>query len=245
MSESAFLAFARRAERVVFVVLVIAFLMAPLAVGQQYYVGRYDAFGGYTFINAPYINLNENGFHTQVGLRLTNWLSGGFDYSVAKGSNVLLPNMLVSSVQQQLGGQLAQLAAAGLLPSGYRMELPVDTKTQSFTMGPQLAYRHFSAVTFFVRPNLGALQVTSTPRPADAIQTAVVKQLAPTGKKTDWTYYWGFGGGIEYNVTQHVALRFQADLVHNYMFNDLLPGTNVVRFSVGPGFQWGRNVVKR
>jgi len=220
-------------------------LLTSYAFGQQDYVGRWDAYGGYMYLNSPYINLGENGFHFQAGMRLTNWLSSGFDYSVGTGNNVLTPNMLIPSLQTTIGGELRQLAAAGLLPSGYQLNLPVSTKTQSFTVGPQIAYRHFSKVTFFIRPNLGTLQVVATPHPGDPIATGVVAQLAPSGKKTDWTYYWGVGGGMEFNVNRHFALRVQADVVHDYMFNDLLPGTNAIRFPIGPGFQWGRNVVKR
>src|ERR1700722_7218514 len=62
--------------------------------GQENYVGRWDAYGGYTYISQPNINLGENGFNLQTGVRLTTWLTGGFDYSVATGQNTLLEGML-------------------------------------------------------------------------------------------------------------------------------------------------------
>ncbi|MGD0299579.1 MAG: hypothetical protein ABSE86_20940, partial [Bryobacteraceae bacterium] len=60
----------------------------------------------------------------------------------------------------------------------------------------------------------------------------------------DWTYYFGFGGGFEVNIARHFAIRVQADFVHDNMMSDLLPGHNEVRFSIGPGLQWGRNMVE-
>ena len=235
----------RRLTRIVCIAIGLStLLLASQAFGQQTYVGRWDLFGGYMSLNQPYLNLSENGFHLQAGMRLTTWLSGGFDYSVGAGNTVLTPDMLRGALQRQLGGALSQMTQAGLIPPGYKLAVPTDTFTQSFTIGPQLAYRHFQAVTFFVRPNVGALQAVATTHPRDPIATGLIRQLAPTGKKEDWSYYYGFGGGFEFNVTKHFALRVQADLVHNYMFNDLVHSTNVVRFSIGPGFQWGRNMVE-
>jgi opacity protein-like surface antigen len=91
----------------------------------------------------------------------------------------------------------------------------------------------------------GIKQIVATPRPSDLIAKGVVAQLAPAGKKTDWTYFYGFGGGMEFNVTDHFALRFQADFAHDQMFNDLLKPGNTIRFSVGPAVQWGKNVAGR
>jgi hypothetical protein len=234
-----------KSMRAIIIIIALSILMLTLpAYGQQSYVGRYDVYGGFMYLHTPAINLGEPGFHLQGGVRLTSWVSGGFDYTVGTGNTSLTSNMLVPSLQQRLGAQLGQMAAAGLIPAGYRLSVPTGTRTQSFTMGPQFSYRHFSAVTIFVRPDLGAMQVIATPHPADPIATGIISQLTPSGKKTDWTYYYGFGGGFEVNVAKHFAIRVQADFVHDNMMNDLLPGHNSVRFSIGPGFQWGRNMVE-
>lgn len=234
-----------RGVRLTGLVLILCLLVSPYAFGQQSYVGRWDAYGGFTNVLVPSINLAEPGFNAQVGYRAAYWLTLGFDYSVATGRNVLDPGMLVPSLASQLGHQLGGLQAAGIVPAGYNLAVPVDIRTQTFQVGPDIPIRHFQSVTFFVRPNLGALQGVATPRPADAISTAVVSQLTPSGKKTDWTYFYGFGGGFEINATHHFALRFQADFAHEQMFNDILKAGNVVRFSCGPAFQWGKNVAGR
>ena len=222
--------------------LVASLFLAPYALGQQSYVGRWDAYGGFMHLMQPSINLAEPGFNLQVGIRLTNWVTGGFDYTVGTGHNILEPGMLIPSLQKQLSMQLSELAAMGLVPPGYKLTVPVDARTQSFQIGPDFPFRHFRVVTFFVRPNLGALQVVGIPRPVDPITKLVVGQLTPAGKKTDWTYFYGFGGGLEFNVSKHFALRFQADFAHDHFFNDLLKDGNTIRFSMGPAFQWGKNM---
>ncbi len=90
-----------------------ALLLAQPARAQQTYIGRYDIFGGYTYLDSPHIKLGENGFHFQTGMRARSWLTLGFDYSVSKGSTSITPGLLTTALQQQLGAQLAQLAAAG------------------------------------------------------------------------------------------------------------------------------------
>ncbi len=226
-------------------VLILSLLPTSVAVGQQSYVGRWDLYGGFTRIMQPSIDLAEPGFNLQAGVRAKTWLTLGFDYSVGTGRNLLDSGMLIPSLQNQLSTQLGQLTALGIIPANYKLAVPVNTRTQSFQIGPDFPIRHFESVTFFVRPNLGALQIVATPRPGDPISTAVVNQLAPAGKKTDWTYFYGFGGGFEYNVTHHFALRFQADFAHDQLFSDLLREGNTIRFSVGPAFQWGTNVAGR
>jgi hypothetical protein len=225
--------------------LAVLFAFSSLAFAQQSYVGRFDGYVGYMYLDSPKINLGEHGFHIQTGMRMRTWYSIGFDYSRGTGKTSLTADLLPTALQQTLGAQLAQLAALGRLPAGYVLTVPLDSTTQTFTMGPQLAYRHFSWVTLFIRPALGAIREMAIPKPADPIATAIVAQLAPSGKKTDWTGFYGAGGGFDFNVSKTFSLRVQADFVYDHLFNDLLrEGRRTVRFSIGPGFQFGRNMVK-
>jgi hypothetical protein len=230
--------------RAILIVISLILLLSLPVYGQQTYVGRYDVYGGFMNLTTPLLNLNEQGFNLQTGVRLTSWLSGGFDYTIGNGSTSLVPNMLIPSLQQSLGAQLGQMATAGLIPAGYRLSVPTNTRTENFAVGPQISYRHFSAVTLFIRPDLGALHVVATPHPDDPIAAGIIAALAPSGKKTDWTYYYGFGGGLEVNFARHFSIRMQADFVRDNMMSDLIPAHNEVRFSIGPGLQWGRNVVE-
>jgi hypothetical protein len=222
----------------------IALLLAASPVAaQQTYVSQFDLFTGYAFLDSPHINLFENGFQAQFGYRPKPWYSLGFDYSHSTGDLVLTPNLLPTALQQQLSGELGQMIAAHLIPASYALAVSTHSTTQTFAVGPQLAYRHFSHLTLFARPSLGAIHEVAVPHPADAVATAVAAQLAPAGKKTDWTGFYGFGGGFDILFSKHVGLRTQADLVYDHLFNDLLAdGRWTVRFSIGPCFNFGRNI---
>lgn len=235
-------------KRVLLIALMFVFLLALPAFGQQTYVTRYDFFSGYSFLNSPKVNLFENGYSSQVGFRPKTWLSFGFDYSISGGDLKITPDLLTTNLQQQLGGQLHALAVAGKLPPGYTLTVPAHSKTQTFAVGPQLAYRHFKTVTIFVRPVFaGLIHETATPQPAagDPIAAGIVAQLAPSGKKTNTTPFFGFGGGFDINFGHHFAWRTQADLVYDHLFDDLLKdGRFTTRFAVGPAFNFGKNIAK-
>ena len=228
------------------IIIVLAMILLTIpAFGQQTYVTRYDIFTGYTYLNSPKISLPEHGFHLQAGFRPKTWYSIGFDFSTATGDLHLTPDLLPTAMQQSLGAQLGQLAALGRLPAGYKLAVPAASSTKTFTVGPQLAYRHWKPVTLFLRPSIGAIHEVATPQPADPIATLIVKQLAPAGKKQDWTVFYGFGGGADFLFSKHLGLRVQADLVRDHLFNDILrESRGTVRFSVGPCFNFGRNIVE-
>ena len=221
-------------------------LCLDAAFGQQTEVSRYDAYVGYAFLNSPHIGLFENGVALQVGYRPKTWYSVGFDYSVSAGDLSLTPNLLPTALQQQLGAQLAQLVAAGVIPPSYNLVVPAHSFTQTFAVGPQLAYRRMTRATLFLRPVFaGAIHESATPHPADPIAVTVANELAPSGKKTDTAPFLGFGGGFDIIVTKMFSLRTQADVVYDHLFNDLLrDGRFTVRFSIGPAFNFGRNISK-
>jgi hypothetical protein len=234
-------------RRAIVIVLGILFLLALPLSGQQSYVSRYDLYTGYAFLNSPKIGLFENGFHTQFGVRLKKWITIGADYSVTAGDLTLTPNLLPNALQLQLGTQLQQLMTAGAIPSTYALSVGAHSVTHSIAVGPQFAYRHFSRVTLFIRPSLGAIRegATPTPTPQDPVATGIVKELAPTGHKTDWQGFYGIGGGVDVLISKHLAFRTQADYVYDHLFNDLLQdGRWTTRFSVGPCFNFGRNIVE-
>jgi len=213
-------------------------LSSSSAVGQQTYVSRYDAYVGYAFLDSPHVSLFENGVHSQFGVRPKTWYSLGFDYSLSAGDLTLTPNLLTTSLQDQL---------RQVLPPGYILSVPAHSRTQTFAGGPQFSYRHYSKVTLFVRPSFGAIHERATPHPnpSDPIAVAIVKELAPSGYKTDWTAFYGFGGGADLLFSKHLAVRVQADLVYDHLFSDLLKdGRLTTRFSIGPCFNFGKNIVK-
>ena len=236
-----------RSLRTFFVLAASLLLPATLAFGQQTYVGRFDLYGGYAYLNSPKISLAENGFQFQAGVRVVSWLTMGFDYSRTTGSTTITPSMLTTTLQQQLGGELQQLIQEGVIPATYTLAIPITSVTETFAGGPQFSYHGWSHGTFFVRPAVGDIHEAATPHPnpADPIATMIVEQLVPTGVKTDDVIFYGFGGGMDLNMTKHVALRIQADFVHDHLFSDLLRySRNTVRIGIGPAFQFGGNVLK-
>jgi hypothetical protein len=228
-----------------FVLPIALLLVAPSAFSQQSYVTRYDLYAGYAYLNSPHISLSENGFQLQAGFRPRTWVSLGFDYSYSRGNLTVTPDLLPAALQQTLAQQLAFLASIGRLPAGYTLAVPASSTTQSFAAGPQFAYRHFKKVTLFVRPSFGAIREVATPNPnpADPIAVAVVSQLSPTGRKTDWQGFYGVGYGFDVLLSKHLAIRTQGDLVYDHLFNDILKdGRWTSRFSIGPCLNFGRNI---
>lgn len=224
----------------------LSLLLVLPSQAQQTDVQRYDVYAGFAGFETPYLNLAQRGFHLQAGDNLRSWLAVGFDYSEAGGNNSLTPKVLKSSLQQQLGGELALLVQEGVIPANYQLVVPLHAFSETFALGPQLQYRHFKLVTLFVRPSLGAIRQRVTPHPVDPIQTAVVAQLVPSGTKLDWQGFYGFGGGLEWNATRHFGIRTQADFVYWRLFNDLLArGTWTTRYAGGLTYRFGGNILAK
>src|ERR1700690_728031 len=228
---------ARRIPRIAGGFLVALILASPVF-GQQDYVGRVDAFAGFTYLNSPHVSLAEKGFHLQTGVRVLRWLSLGFDYSRSTGDLTLTPNLLVDSLANQINTTIANYKAAGYLPASYALVVPSGSTTQTFAGGPQVSFHHFKPVTIFVRPSVGFIHEVAVPRPGDPFATGVVQTLAPSGQKIDTVLFYGFGGGVDINFTHHIAIRAQGDFVHDHLFKDTLKDSrNTVRVSIGPAFQ--------
>jgi len=224
--------------------LAVLVLFPALALAQQTDIPRYDVYAGFAGFETPWLNLAQRGFHMQVGENMRRWLSVGFDYSEASGHNDLSPTVLKPSLQQELGAEIEQLILAGEIPPTYQLVVPMDAFSETFAMGPQLAYRHWKPVTLFVRPSLGAIRQRVTPHPTDPVATAIVAQLVPAGTKLDWQGFYGFGGGLEWNATRHFGIRAQTDVVYWDLFNDLLAhGSWTTRYAFGLAYHFGRNIV--
>jgi len=225
--------------------LLTAVLLIPAsqAIAQQDYVGRYDLYAGFTYLDSPHINLQERGVQAQAGVRMRRWLTLGFDFSNSTGNTDITPNLLPDPLLLQLSKQLTELVGLGVIPPTYSLVVPIHSETQTYAAGPQVSYHGLKYATLFLRPSIGAIHETATPHPTDPVAAGVVQQLAPSGKKKDWTGFYGFGGGVDVNVTKHIAIRMQADFVYDHLFSDLLKdGRYTTRLSVGPAIQFGRNV---
>ncbi|HET9100769.1 MAG TPA: hypothetical protein VFN62_10285 [Acidobacteriaceae bacterium] len=224
---------------------IAAFLLATIAHAQQTQLKRYDVYVGFADLNSPALGLNQTGLHTQFGVNVRRWYAMGFDYSVSSGSTVLKPDLLPITLQEQLAPIIVAYIEAGVIPPTYQLALPADITTQSFAAGPQFAYRHFSRVTLFVRPSVGAFRLAATAHPADPVTTTISHALVPSGHKVDWTDFYGLGGGDEILLTPHFGVRSQMDVVYNHPFNDILAnGFWTMRYSVGLNIHAGKDIFK-
>jgi hypothetical protein len=213
---------------------------------EQPYVGRFLVYTGFMFLDSPKISLFEPGIHVQAGMRWSRHISLGFDYSRGTGDTRIGLSQATTALQNRFGPLVTELIAQGLLPANYVAALPFSSVTQTFTAGPEFPYRRFKRFTPYIRPSCGIINEVATAHPADHLTQLVVNAVAPSGMEEEWTAFYGVGGGVAINVTKHFSLVVQADLVHDHLFPDLLKdGRNTVRFSIGPGFQFGSDVKKK
>jgi hypothetical protein len=237
-------------QRASFLTLRLILLLSLPLCGQQTNVPRYDIYGGYGFLDSPAVSLFEHGFATQFGFRPKTWMSFGVDYTFAAGDLKIRTDQLLPSLQSQLQAGIAAGIKAGVLPANYpygSMQVSAHSKTHTIAVGPQLAYRHFSKATLFLRPvYAGIMHESATPQPQDAVIKAIVNNLITTPTKTDNVLFVGFGGGFDILIGNHFAWRTQSDLVYDHLFTDLMKdGRLTVRFSCGPAYNFGPNIVKK
>ncbi len=225
----------------VLAVIFFGLLLTTTLSGQsdQQYVGRYDAFGGFSYFATPNLNLYQRGFNGEFGVNVRRWVALGGDFSVVTGTSSLVPKEL----NQATLAKLAPLQP--LLPPGYNLYVPFDSTTYTYSAGPQINIRKWKPVMFFVRPALGAMHQVVKAKPVDPIQQAIVSGLVPGGKKTDTVVFYGFGWGWDIRFSDRFAMRFGFDYVHTNLMDGLLKeGQNTIRMSVGPTVRWGKNVEK-
>jgi hypothetical protein len=245
--------------------LFLAALLLSLSVcafAQQDYVGRFDVFTGFSYLDSPKLDLEQHGFNTQIGYNARRWLALGLDYSIQFGHASLVPSDLKPQYATPLkglvlegeGGAFSAPPPSGIgetLPAGYQLWAPFNATTQTFTAGPQLNYRHFKKVTLFVHPSIGAMHENISLKSHDLFTEGIVlpallgSGILHTLKPNDTTYFYGFGGGGDFNATKHVHLRVDVEFVHVDLFSGILADSrNSLRFSVGPTLNFGKNVTR-
>ncbi len=231
-------------RKLILIALAATLLAAPV-LGQDNYIGKYNIFAGYAYLNSPALNLPEHGVQLQAGMRPRTWVALGFDYTNARGDATITPGLLPVTLQQTLGQQLAYLVAHGVIPASYQLVVPAHSSTQTFAMGPQFSMNRIKHISLFVRPSMGAMREVAVPAPADAVAKQIVAGLTPKGKKIDWTGFYGAGGGVDLRFSKKVMLRIQGDIVWDHLFNDILAkGRRTYRFGIGPAFDFGKNVAE-
>jgi len=227
-------------------ILVLLLLSTALpCFSQQTDIRQFVVFGAYTYLATPSLNLAQRGFDGDLGYNYRSWLSFGFDFGYYTGHSSLqtgdLNPAFLATIPAPFLGELAALAPGGV---------PYNITTQTYEAGPQLNYRHFKKVTFFVRPALGALhsnvKVSQTFLAANPELGAALCTLLNGCSKNDLVPFYGFGAGISWEITPHFGLRATSDFAHYDFFSSLLNGgRNSVRVSIGPKFSFGKNILEK
>lgn len=230
---------------------VILFIVATslTSFSQQTDIPMFSAYTAFSYLSTPSLNLTQRGFDGDFGVNIFSWLTVGGDFSYNGGHSTLYPNDLSSSAKAALAPILP------LLPPGFVVGVPYNSSTYTYEAGPQFNYRHFKKVTLFARPALGALHAHFTAKPDSCgqpqldcgpILTQIVTQLVGQSMaKSDTVVFYGFGGGVTWEITPNFGIRVASDLVHYNFFSDLLDGgRNSVRVTIGTKFSFGKNIAK-
>jgi hypothetical protein len=207
---------------------------------QQTDIRQFSAFGAFSYLSTPSLNLTQRGFDGDFGYNWKSWLTLGFDFSVNNGHSTLLPHDLNLATQAKLAPFLPIFQELGI-----PIAVPYNSSTYTYEGGPQFNYRHFKKVTLFARPALGALHADFTAKPNNPVIAEVVSGLL-NGKtsSSDTVVFYGFGGGATWEITPNFGLRVAADLAHyNFFSNILNGGRNSVRVVVGTKFSFGKNIL--
>ena len=97
---------------------------------QQTDVRQFAAFGAFSYLSTPSLNLTQRGFDGDFGYNVRSWVSLGFDFSYNGGHSSLLPNDLNSATQAKLAPFLP------LLPPGFILAVPYNSSTYTYEAGP-------------------------------------------------------------------------------------------------------------
>ena len=222
------------------VVIVFVLLTALSCFAQQTDIRQFAAFGAYSYLATPSLNLDQRGFDGDFGYNYNSWLTLGFDFSTFTGHSSLVPGDLNAATQAKLAPFLPYL------PPGFVLAVPYNSSTQTYEGGPQFNYRHFQHVTLFARPALGALHASFSSTSNNPDIQLIVKSLLNGGlSKSDTVVFYGVGGGATWEITPHFGIRATVDYARYNFFSDLLNGPrNSVRLSIGTKFGFGKNIVK-
>ena len=227
-----------RRSILIFLLLLMSLSVVACLAQQQEYVGQYDAYMGFAYLTTPNMNLDQRGWQAQFGYNYRRWVALGFDTSYFGGNSSLTVPMLNNATLTKLAPVLP------LLPPGFTVWSPYHANTYTITGGPQFNYRHFKYVTLFIHPDIGAMYQSVQVQPPNAMMGMLVTSLlGPSMKTSQWTPFYGVGGGLDLNVSKHVGIRVQSDWVYTNLFDNLLRNPQYTwRMSASPTFRFGKNV---
>lgn len=217
----------------------VLFLSLP-AFAQQDVINRYTIYTGFDYFNNPGLSLSQRGFDVDYGVTIKPWVALGADFS-ASGNSIIGGNGTINGASTVYAPILIAAAPKGAPPPS-SVNVPFKSTSYTFALGPQFYWRKWRKITFLGRPGLGGIRAAADvgfpPQLAGLFQQLGVP--APRAHQTDTRVFFGLGGGVDFNVSRHVALRVSADWINTHLFPNLLTSRqNFVRITVGPTFRWG------
>jgi len=231
-----------RRSTLLLLLLLLSLTVVTCVAQKQEYVARYSTFGAFSYFSTPSLNLTQRGLDVDFGVNVRSWLTLGGDFSYGAGNTTLLPSNLNAATQAKLAPYVPTLQTLGI-----PLAVPYNASTYTYEAGPQFNYRGFKKLTLFVRPALGALHASIEAKPSNPLTAKLVSGLmGGSVSQSDTVVFYGFGGGMTWEATQHFGIRVAADFVHYNMFSDILDGgRKSVRVTVGTKYNFGRNILKK
>jgi hypothetical protein len=220
--------------------LVFLSLSVVTCLAQQTFVSKYSTYGAFSYFSTPSLNLTQRGLDTDFGINVRSWLTLGGDFSYGMGNSSLLPSNLNAATQAKLAPFVPTFVKLGI-----PLVVPYNASTYTYEAGPQFNYRKFKKVTLFARPALGALHANIQTKPNNPyIAQLVGGLLGGKTSQSDTVVFYGFGGGLTWEITPTFGIRVASDFVHYNMFSDILNGgRNTMRVTVGTKYSFGKNII--
>jgi opacity protein-like surface antigen len=206
-----------------FVLMLTAVIVVQPVSAQSFQ--KWDMYGGYAYLNTPDNSISQQGYNFSFGRNINKWLALGTDFSHFTGA----------------GAQSMPLPA----PLSGNLKVPYDATTSTFAVGPQIQIRKTKYITPLIRPFLGAFhskasanvkKIQLPPGVPPALLAAIpASQLT----KSDTILGYGFGMGVDINVSTPIGIRFTSDYIRTSLFDEK---QNNVRIAVGLIYRFGGEV---
>ena len=100
--------------KIILVAVLFVFLTTLTCVAQQDFVNQFAAYGAFSYLSTPSLNLTQRGFDGDFGVNVRSWLTLGGDFSYASGHSSLLPNDLNAATQAKLAPYLPVFQQLGI-----------------------------------------------------------------------------------------------------------------------------------
>jgi len=237
-------------------VFVLVLAIATPASAQTPPFQKWDMYAGYSYLNTPSKDLTQHGYNLSFGHNVNKWLALGIDISRFNGS----------APQPSTGAEVAKRISPTLLAGvpapllqalpGVKVQLPVDASTTTFAAGTQFQLRKNRWVTPFFRPFVGAFHgraegdptkvtIVSLPAGVSATQVGAVLAAIPQSvmknavTQSETVLGYGFGGGVDLNISKPIGIRFATDFIHTSLFDGK---QNNIRIATGLIYRFGGDV---